>query len=647
VDGSYALSGAIADFHRMIPFRRMAILLDPELLRAVPELEANARALVRSAGAEAMVVPAGGTADQVLAALPAATDAVYLTPNPALGEAETARLIAGLGARRLPTLSHTADEVPAGTLASYEPPEHWLRRARRVAVDLQRILAGEEAGTLPVRLVGAPRLTLNLATARAIGFSPGYRVRTDAELVGTDSLGPADTVSLAAAMHGAAAGNLDLKAAGLELESGAQDVRIARSDLLPDVESRFGGTVTREGTAAASLGQQPQRELEGGLSFSVPLYSEQAWAGYGSERRLQRGREARREQTRLDVVLDAAQAYITVLQARTLAEVRRSNLYRNRANLETARLRESVGSTSRADLYRWQGEVANARRDVIAAESQVQVATLALKRVLNRPLDRPLAARPVTLGDPALLAQDSTVLAWFGDPARYAVLTRFLVGEGLRASPELARADAAVAARERQRTAARRAFWMPTLTLEGGLDNVFSRDGAGSVAPTLPGGIAVGTGPDLQWQFRIQASLPLFTGFERSARRAQAGIDVEQLKVERAAAAQAVEQRVRAALETAASSYAAIALTREASDAAGRNYELVSDAYARGTASITVLIDAQNAAESSAEAAANAVHDFLLDLMRVERAIGDFGALRPAEQQQAFLERLHTLEEQR
>jgi hypothetical protein len=33
--------------------------------------------------------------------------------------------------------------------------------------------------------------------------------------------------------------------------------------------------------------------------------------------------------------------------------------------------------------------------------------------------------------------------------------------------------------------------------------------------------------------------------------------------------------------------------------------------------------------------------------MRVERAMGDFGALRPAEQQQAFLERLHTLEEQR
>jgi len=60
LDESYALSGTIADFHRLIPFRRMAILLDPELLRAVPELEANARELVRSAGADAVVVPARG-----------------------------------------------------------------------------------------------------------------------------------------------------------------------------------------------------------------------------------------------------------------------------------------------------------------------------------------------------------------------------------------------------------------------------------------------------------------------------------------------------------------------------------------------------------------------------------------------------------
>src|SRR5690606_36753975 len=318
---------------------------------------------------------------------------------------------------------------------------------------------------LPGRLVGAPRLALNLATARAIGFSPGYSVLTEAELIATDSAGPADTLSLAEAMRGAVTSNLELKAANLAVESGAQEVRRSRSNLLPDIESRLGSSVTREKTAAASLGRQPERVLDGGLSFSMPLYSEEAWAGFGTEQRRQQGREAGREQRRLDVVLDAAQAYINVLQARTLADVRRSNLYRNRSNLETARVREGVGSTSRADVYRWQGEVANARRQVIEAEAQVRVATLQLKRVLDLPLDRPLAQRPVTLADPALLAQDSTVLAWFGEPARYAALTRFLVEEALRLSPELARSDAAIAARERQRTAAGRAFWLPTFSL--------------------------------------------------------------------------------------------------------------------------------------------------------------------------------------
>ena len=646
VEEAFTVAEMIAEFHRLVPFSRLAILVDPELLRAIPALETGARDLVGAPGAEATVVPARGTADQILAALPAGTDAVYLTGLPTLPEPELVRLIAGLTARRLPTLSHVAEDVTAGALASYEPPEHWLRRARRAAVDLQRILSGEDAGTLSVRLVGAPRLVLNLATARAINYSPSYRLLTDAELVGSDPLAPADSLSLADAMQGAARANLDLEAAELAVESGHQEVLRARSGLLPRIESQIGGTFTREAVAGAALGQQPERQLNGGFIFSAPLYSEEAWAGYSSSRHLQEGREAGRDQSRLDVVLDAAQAYIAVLQARTVVEVRRSNLHRSRTNLETARVRSGVGTTSRADLYRWSGEVANARREVITAESRVRTATLQLQRLLNRPQDQPLAPRPVTLGDPALLAQDSTVLGWFADPARVAVLTRFLVDEALQRSPELVRADAEIAAQERQHTAAGRAFWLPRFSLVGGLDNVFSQDGAGSTAPVFPGGVTLGTAPDLRWQFRLQASLPIFTGFDRGARREQTRVDLAELKVRRTSAAQVVEQRVRAALETAASSYAAIALTSEAADAAGRNYELVADAYARGTASITALIDAQNAAETSAEAAANAVHDFLLDLMRVERAIGAFGALRPAQEQQAFLERLHTLEVQ-
>ena len=171
------------------------------------------------------------------------------------------------------------------------------------------------------------------------------------------------------------------------------------------------------------------------------------------------------------------------------------------------------------------------------------------------------------------------------------------------------------------------------------------RPSAGSTGLTLPSPITTPETPDLSWQFRVQASLPLFTSGGRGAIRQQTRLALERLEVEQRSARLGVEQRIRAALELAASSYTAIALTRDAAQAAERNYELVSDAYGRGTASITTLIDAQSAALSASEAAANAVHDFLLDLVRVERAMGTYSVLQPPEQRQVFLERLATLKE--
>jgi outer membrane protein TolC len=186
---------------------------------------------------------------------------------------------------------------------------------------------------------------------------------------------------------------------------------------------------------------------------------------------------------------------------------------------------------------------------------------------------------------------------------------------------------------------------MPSLSLQGGLNGVLDRGGAGSTRPPLPAPVNSTDIPDMSWQFRVQASLPLFTSGGRGAIRQQTGLDIERLEVQQKSEQLGVEQRIRAALELAASSFAAIALTRDAAQAAERNYELVSDAYGRGTASITALIDAQSAALSASEAAANAVHDFLLDLVRVERAMGTYSVLQQPEQRQVFLERLATLKE--
>jgi RND family efflux transporter MFP subunit len=67
---------------------------------------------------------------------------------------------------------------------------------------------------------------------------------------------------------------------------------------------------------------------------------------------------------------------------------------------------------------------------------------------------------------------------------------------------------------------------------------------------------------------------------------------------------------------------------------------LVTDAYARGVLSIFDLLDAQNAALVADQLAANAVYDFLSDMLEAERAAGAFSLLMTPDEREAWLQRL-------
>ncbi len=228
---------------------------------------------------------------------------------------------------------------------------------------------------------------------------------------------------------------------------------------------------------------------------------------------------------------------------------------------------------------------------------------------------------------------------YIDNPWIFRVFREFHVDSAKRNSPELVSLDAQIRAQERSVTAAKRAFWVPVFGLRASFGRRLAEGGAGtlgdgSVSP-LPPEFPV---PDRNnWEVGVQATLPLFAGGERAARRSQAEVELGRLQTERAAVANRVEQRVRSTLHNTGASYTAIGLARQSADAARRNLELVQDSYGRGVVSIIDLLDAQNAAVTAEAAAANAINDFLLDLMDVERAVGRFGFfVTPAERQDYF-----------
>jgi outer membrane protein TolC len=117
--------------------------------------------------------------------------------------------------------------------------------------------------------------------------------------------------------------------------------------------------------------------------------------------------------------------------------------------------------------------------------------------------------------------------------------------------------------------------------------------------------------------------------------------ELAQLRHERDNAANRIENRILNAVHLIRASYPGIRLSMDAADAAQRNLTLVTDSYVRGIKSIIDLIDAQNQALVANQQAANAVYDFLIDLMAVQRSTGSFFLFAPEEERDEWIERLN------
>ena len=280
------LQAYVKTFREIVPFDRLTVLI----LDAWQELGLDLEGVIQSELApldlsEVWTVLVGSSIEETLARFPAETEAVYVTQLPRLDQVDFDRLVQGLIARRLPSFSSTGKiEVMAGLLATLGPQDETRRRARRVALNIQQVLLGEDPGELPVGYHREERMVINMATARAVGASPRYRTLLDAELLNQEVNQGARTLSLPSVVRESSLVNLDLAAADRTVAAGKQTVREAKSALLPRFDL-FGSVRQVDRDRASFI--IPENQLGVGLSASQLIYSDQAWAGFDIEKNLQ------------------------------------------------------------------------------------------------------------------------------------------------------------------------------------------------------------------------------------------------------------------------------------------------------------------------------------------------------------------------
>ena len=578
-------------FKDIIRFNKFAFLFMPVFPEAIPEIEDIVLTTALSIDSEIVMIPVSEDIDQVIKSIPADVEAVYITPLFLLDDVKFNKLVNGLIERKLPSFSLMGRiEVEKGLLLGLNPKQDVSRQARRIALNVQSILLGQDAGSISIRFPRQQQLTLNMKTARAIGYSPRWEVLTEADLLYEEKEHKDNFITLAQAVNESLRNNLDLLATERSVSAGAAEVWRAISVLLPQSNIAFTASRIDEDRARASMGNQAEKSTTGSVDVNQILFSESAFSNVSVQRNLQKSREYNRDEVRLDIIAATSIAYLNVLRAKIFEKIRKSNLKLSKSNLQLAKIRRDIGVANPSEVYRWESEIALDRIDLVDTQAERKNAEILLNRLLHRPLNEQFSTIDISLDSPYFKVGDERITKYIDNPRSFEIF---------------------------------KAFILPDISVGAEANRLFSEGGAGQRGD-IEGLPLVSSQDDTDWTIFLQASFPLFRGGAKIAEYKQAREQLFSLRLQRQSVIERVEQDIRSAMNNTGASFPSIKFSKNAADAAHKNLELVTDSYSRGVVSILDLLDAQDASISADLNSATAVYDFFIDLVNLHRAIGRF-----------------------
>ncbi len=603
---------------RIVAYRNLVLFIGSNLASAIPELRDAAYAASAERGIQLVEVSHDGVDHRLMNRVPADTDAIFVVGLTQMPPADFLRLVDSINAAGLPSYSFVGvSDVERGLLATNSEPRDIDRQARLNALNMQAVMLGGRAEDQPTASSGRDQLTINMATARQIGISPSFDVLGEAVLLNQNAEVHGQLFGLVDIAQMALNFNQDLQAEAFGVQAGLAEISRARSNLLPQIGASAGYSL-RKDSPVVSAGFFSERSTDAAIGFDQLIYSDTASANLKIQKELQRTRLASLEQFRLDVVLAATSSYYTVLNARSQLSVRENNLKISRANRELAENRVRLGTSTPADVYRWQAEVARAQILVVNARASLNQSWDTLNRILHKPQGNRLALHEATFDEPFVMTRgefDQLVRS----PADYARFSRYYIDRALRQAPELEQLNAQIAAKRRELSSHRRAYWLPDFSIGGRYTSNLSQSGLGA-SPQA--------GQNLNdWSVGVQATLPLFSGGLKKANVSRASYELRQLESLRASTEERVEEQIRNRLHAARAAWEQIDFTTVAAEASRKNFSLVSDAYARGTVSVIELLDAQDTSLTASAAAVESLYNSLITIMSVQRAVGAYDFL--------------------
>ena len=146
----------------IVSFNHITLLIDQSLIESSPGLKESIDKKLTNFNFNYTIIPVPALANNILSSITDGTDAVYLMFLKVLESNELNNLLNGLIERKIPSFSSFGiRDIEKGVTIAEFPEDFFLQRIRRIALNIQRILIGDDPDEIPVSFMGSKRLTIN------------------------------------------------------------------------------------------------------------------------------------------------------------------------------------------------------------------------------------------------------------------------------------------------------------------------------------------------------------------------------------------------------------------------------------------------------------------------------------------------------
>lgn len=634
IESLIRLKNDMHSFARIFETRNLAVIIPRELYSEFPILTSYLIADINAFDVSFIPVEEN---ENPVEQLPVGTDAVMIFPLVQHSAAATEAIFSSLNEQAIPSLSvNGAAYLELGATITFTPQFTFQQLARQVAVRVLKTSEGISLGDIPSMIDESERTAIvNMKSLRLAGRFPKWTDLENAILLNVTKM-PGEELSLHQAIARALENNLQGKINDEYLLMAEKDIRIAKANVLPQVEVSGMGVQLSENLVEASMGQRGEYTITGSVSLKQVIYSEAAYANIALKKLMAESTKQSSRQTTLDIVLDVSQAYISLLFAKNNLQIKNENVSATLKNLELAKAKEKRGESNVSDVNRWISEMNLGRMDLNFAEAGYKAAMYRLNELQNQPVGNTIATPDTAdIGETVILNQQ-ILDSYFNNPNLTEKYAGFLINEMLTHSPELQQLATAGEMIDRQKLMKIRQMYLPEVAFIGNADQSFVREGV-IRNPQLP----VPPPPDdITWYLGLRVSIPIFEGGRKRNEMQRATIEQDKIAWQKDDLLNKLETGIRSNVQFLQASYREMELSENAVRAADENFHTIQDAYAQGMVNVAQLTDAQSVMIRTRHIALGSRYQYILDYIKTERLQGKFFFLENESEKAQYTNRL-------